>query len=141
MYPDFVNGGMIDVEGYKDGKRGGKVKIRTHIKIKDKKTLLIKDMPYGVTTTQLMDSIVQANDTGKIKIKKVVDNTASEIEIEVEVQLPSGVSPDITIDALYAFINCEISILLMLASFAKRSLSFWALRICQNFQLIILNRY
>ncbi len=108
LYPDFVHGGMIDVEGYKDGKRGGKVKVRTHIDIKDKKTLLIKDVPYGVTTTQLIDSIVKANDTGKIKIKKVVDNTAREIEIEV--QLPSGVSPDITIDALYAFTNCEISI-------------------------------
>ncbi len=108
LYPDFANGGMIDVEGYNDGKRGGRVKVRTHIEIKDKKTLLIKDVPYGITTTQLMDSIVKANDNGKIKIKKVVDNTASEIEIEV--QLPSGVSPDITIDALYAFTNCEISI-------------------------------
>ncbi len=108
LYPDFPNGGMIDVENYNNGKRGGRVKVRTHIDIKDKKTLLIKDVPYGVTTTQLMDSIIKANDTGKIKIKKVVDNTAGEIEIEV--QLPSGVSPDITIDALYAFTNCEISI-------------------------------
>ncbi len=108
LYPDFANGGMIDVENYNNGKRGGRVKVRTHIEIKDKKTLLIKDVPYGVTTTQLMDSIIKANDTGKIKIKKVIDNTAGDIEIEV--QLPSGVSPDITIDALYAFTNCEISI-------------------------------
>lgn len=108
LYPDFPNGGMVDVENYNNGKRGGKVKVRTHIEIKDKKTLLIKDVPYGVTTTQLMDSIIKANETGKIKIKKVVDNTAADIEIEV--QLPAGVSPDITIDALYAFTNCEVSI-------------------------------
>lgn len=108
LYPDFPNGGMIDVDNYNDGKRGGKVKVRTHIEIKDKKTLLIKDVPYGITTTQLMDSIIKANDSGKIKIKKVIDNTASDIEIEV--QLPTGVSPDITIDALYAFTNCEIPV-------------------------------
>lgn len=108
LYPDFITGGMIDVANYNDGKRGGKVRVRAHIEEKDKKTLLIKDVPYGVTTTALMESIVKANDTGKIKIKKVVDNTAKDVEIEV--QLAPGISPDITIDALYAFTDCEISI-------------------------------
>ncbi|UPK67663.1 DNA gyrase/topoisomerase IV subunit A [Chitinophaga filiformis] len=108
LYPDFPTGGMIDVANYNDGKRGGKVRVRAHIEEKDKKTLLIKDVPYGVTTTTLMESIVKANDTGKIKIKKVVDNTAKDVEIEV--QLAPGISPDITIDALYAFTDCEISI-------------------------------
>lgn len=108
LYPDFPTGGMIDIANYNDGKRGGKVRVRAHIEEKDKKTLLIKDVPYGVTTTALMESIVKANDNGKIKIKKVVDNTAKEVEIEV--QLAPGISPDITIDALYAFTDCEISI-------------------------------
>jgi topoisomerase-4 subunit A len=108
LYPDFATRGMIDVAAYNDGKRGGKVRVRAHIEEKDKKTLLIKDVPYGVTTTQLMESIVKANDGGKIKVKKVVDNTAKEVEIEV--QLAPGISPDITIDALYAFTDCEISI-------------------------------
>jgi topoisomerase-4 subunit A len=109
LYPDFSSTrGMIDVAAYNDGKRGGKVRVRAHIEEKDKKTLLIKDVPYGVTTTQLMESIVKANDSGKIKVKKVVDNTAKEVEIEV--QLAPGISPDITIDALYAFTDCEVSI-------------------------------
>jgi topoisomerase-4 subunit A len=108
LYPDFPIGGMIDVTNYQDGKRGGKIRMRTHIEIQDKKTLLIRDVPYGVTTVQLMDSIVKANDNGKIKIKKVIDNTAKDVEIEV--QLPAGVSPDLTVDALYAFTDCEISI-------------------------------
>lgn len=108
LYPDFITGGQIDAGNYHDGQRGGRVRVRVHIEIKDKRTLLIKDVPYGITTVQLMDSIVKANDNGKIKIKKVVDNTAREVEIEV--QLPSGVSPDLTIDALYAFTDCEISI-------------------------------
>jgi topoisomerase-4 subunit A len=108
LYPDFPTGGMIDAANYNDGKRGGKVRVRAHIEEKDKKTLLIKDVPYGVTTTALMESIVKANDNGKIKIKKVVDNTAKDVEIEV--QLAPGISPDITIDALYAFTDCEISI-------------------------------
>ncbi|SHN38878.1 DNA gyrase/topoisomerase IV subunit A [Chitinophaga sp. CF418] len=108
LYPDFPTGGMIDIASYNDGKRGGKVRVRAHIEEKDKKTLLIKDVPYGVTTTGLMESIVKANDNGKIKIKKVVDNTAKDVEIEV--QLAPGISPDITIDALYAFTDCEISI-------------------------------
>lgn len=108
LFPDFTTGGMIDVANYNDGKRGGKVRVRAHIEEKDKKTLIIKDVPYGITTTQLMESIVKANDNGKIKIKKVVDNTAKDVEIEV--QLAPGISPDITIDALYAFTDCEISI-------------------------------
>ncbi|QHS59427.1 DNA gyrase/topoisomerase IV subunit A [Chitinophaga agri] len=108
IFPDFPTGGMIDVANYNEGRRGGKVRVRAHIEEKDKKTLLIKDVPYGVTTTALMESIVKANDNGKIKIKKVVDNTAKDVEIEV--QLAPGISPDITIDALYAFTDCEISI-------------------------------
>jgi topoisomerase-4 subunit A len=108
LYPDFITGGMIDIANYNDGKRGGKVRVRAHIEEKDKKTLLVKDVPYGVTTTALMESIVKANDSGKIKIKKVVDNTAKDVEIEV--QLAPGISPDITIDALYAFTDCEVSV-------------------------------
>ena len=108
LHPDFITGGMIDVSLYNDGLRGGKVKVRCRIEEKDKKTLLIKDVPFGVNTAQLCDSIVKANDTGKIKIKKVTDNTAK--HVEVEIQLQPGTSPDITIDALYAFTDCEISI-------------------------------
>ena len=108
LYPDFMMGGMIDVSNYNDGLRGGKVRVRAKIEEFDKKTLLIKDIPYGTTTTQLIDSIIKANDSGKIKIKKVVDNTAKHVEIQI--QLAPGVSPDITIDALYAFTDCEVSI-------------------------------
>jgi len=108
LYPDFLTAGMIDVTNYNDGKRGGKVRVRTRIEELDKKTLLIKDVPYGVTTSQLIDSIIKANDQGKIKIKKVTDNTAAEVEIQVD--LAPGISPDITIDALYAFTDCEVSI-------------------------------
>lgn len=108
LLPDFQTGGMIDASNYNDGKRGGKVRVRAHIEEFDKKTLLIKDVPYGVTTTALMESIVKANDQGKIKIKKVTDNTAAEVEIQVD--LAPGISPDITIDALYAFTDCEVSI-------------------------------
>jgi topoisomerase-4 subunit A len=108
LYPDFQTGGMIDADAYNDGKRGGKIRCRAHIEELDKKTILIRDVPYGVTTTQLMDSIVKANDNGKIKIKKVTDNTAKEVEIAVE--LAPGISPDQTIDALYAFTDCEVSI-------------------------------
>ena len=108
LLPDFQTGGMIDVTNYNEGKRGGKVRVRAHIEEFDKKTLLIKDVPYGVTTAQLMDSIVKANDQGKIKIKKVTDNTAADVEIQVD--LAPGISPDITIDALYAFTDCEVSI-------------------------------
>jgi topoisomerase IV subunit A len=108
LYPDFQTGGQIDVDEYNQGKRGGKVKVRAHIEEIDKKTVAIKSVPYGVTTTQIMDSIVKANDQGKIKIKKVTDNTAADVEIQVD--LAPGISPDITIDALYKFTDCEISI-------------------------------
>ena len=108
LYPDFQTGGMADTANYNDGKRGGKIRVRSRIEEIDKKTLAIRDVPYSVTTAQLMDSIVKANDQGKIKIKKVTDNTAAEVEIIVD--LAPGISPDITIDALYAFTDCEISI-------------------------------
>jgi topoisomerase IV subunit A len=108
LYPDFLTGAMADVSDYNQGMRGGKVKVRAHIEELDKKTLLIKSVPYGVTTSSLMDSIVKANDNGKIKIKKVTDNTAAEVEIQVD--LAPGISPDITIDALYKFTDCEVSI-------------------------------
>ncbi len=108
LYPDFATAGLIDVSNYNQGKKGGKVRVRARIEESDKKTLLIKDVPYGVTTNQLIDSIIKANDSGKIKIKKVIDNTAK--DVEVEIQLAPGVSPDKTIDALYAFTDCEVSI-------------------------------
>lgn len=108
LYPDFLTGGMIDVTNYNNGKRGGKVRVRCRIEELDKKTLAIRDVPYGVTVSQLCDSITKANDQGKIKIKKVTDVTAKEVEIQVE--LAPGISPDITIDALYAFTDCEVSI-------------------------------
>jgi topoisomerase-4 subunit A len=108
LYPDFPNGAMADVSDYNQGMRGGRVKVRAHIDELDKKTLLVKSVPFGVTTTQLMESIVKANDNGKIKIKKVTDNTAAEVEIQVD--LAPGISPDITIDALYKFTDCEVSV-------------------------------
>ncbi|MDB5210145.1 MAG: gyrase/topoisomerase subunit, partial [Sediminibacterium sp.] len=108
LYPDFQTAGMVDVSNYNDGKRGGKVRVRAHVEELDKKTLVIRDVPYGVTTTQLMESITKANEQGKIKIKKVIDVTAAEVEIQID--LAPGISPDITIDALYAFTDCEVSI-------------------------------
>ncbi|MEX6687103.1 DNA gyrase/topoisomerase IV subunit A [Danxiaibacter flavus] len=108
LYPDFLTGGMADVTNYNEGKRGGKIRVRANIEEQDKKTLVIRSVPYGVTTTSLMESIVKANDQGKIKIKKVTDATAKEVEIQIE--LAAGISPDITIDALYAFTDCEVSI-------------------------------
>ncbi len=108
IYPDFLTGGQIDISNYNDGQRGGKVRVRAKIEEEDKKMLVIRDIPFGTTTTSLIDSIVKANDGGKIKIKKVVDNTAAEVEIQVH--LAPGVSPDITMDALYAFTECEVSI-------------------------------
>jgi topoisomerase IV subunit A len=108
LYPDFLTGGMMDASTYNDGLRGGRIRIRAKIEEFDKKTLLIKEIPYTTTTTSLIDSIIKANDSGKIKIKKVVDNTAKDVEIQV--QLAPGISPDVTIDALYAFTDCEISI-------------------------------
>lgn len=108
IFPDFLTGGMIDVSNYNEGKRGGKVRVRAKIEELDKKTLVIRDVPYGVTVSTLCDSIVKANDQGKIKIKKVTDTTAAEVEIIID--LAPGISPDITIDALYAFTDCEVSI-------------------------------
>lgn len=108
LYPDFQTGGYIDVLKYNDGERGGSVKIRAKITKLDNKTLVISEIPYGRTTSTLIDSILKANDKGKIKIKKVDDNTARNVEILVH--LAPGVSSDKTIDALYAFTDCEISI-------------------------------
>ncbi|HEU5365420.1 MAG TPA: DNA gyrase/topoisomerase IV subunit A, partial [Hanamia sp.] len=108
LFPDFATGGMIDVTNYNDGVRGGKVRVRARIEEVDKKTIAIKDVPYGTTTSQLIESIIKANDSGKIKVRKVTDNTAAEVEITID--LAPGISPDITIDALYAFTDCEISI-------------------------------
>lgn len=108
IYPDFDTGGMVDIANYKDGARGGKVRVRVPIEEVDKKTLVIKSVPYGVTTQQLISSILKANSSGKIKIKSITDNTAKDVELTV--QLASGVSSDQTIDALYAFTDCELSI-------------------------------
>ncbi len=108
LIPDFPAGGMIDAGHYQGGGRGGKVRVRARIEIIDKATLHVKDLPYGVTTSTLIESIVKATDKGKIKVKKVVDNTAQEVEVEVEIA--PGVSPEVTMDALYAFTDCEVSI-------------------------------
>lgn len=108
IYPDFPTGGTIDVSDYQWGKRGGRVKVRATIEKIDSKFIAIKELPYGMTTQTLIDSILKANDKGKIRVKKVQDNTSSEVEILIE--LAPGISPDVTIDALYAFTNCELSI-------------------------------
>ena len=108
IYPDFLTGGKVDVSEYNGGKRGGKIKVRAKVEVKDKSTLLIKELPYGVTTTSMIDSVLKANDKGHIKIKKIVDNTAKDVEIQID--LASGISPQMTIDALYAFTNCQVSI-------------------------------
>jgi len=108
IFPDFATSGIIDVTNYNDGLRGGKIRIRAKISQFDKNTLVINEIPYGTNTGSLIDSILKANDKGKIKIKKIEDNTAAEVEILVH--LPSGISPDKTIDALYAFTACESSI-------------------------------
>lgn len=108
IYPDFPTGGIIDVTNYNEGVRGGKIRVRAKISALDKNTLVINEIPYGTNTSSLIDSILKANDKGKIKIKKIEDNTAAEVEILVH--LPSGLSPDKTIDALYAFTACESSI-------------------------------
>ncbi len=108
IFPDFLTGGLADVSRYNDGLRGGKVKVRARIKKLNKKTLVITEIPFGKTTSSLIDSILSANDKGKIKIRKIDDNTASDVEILVH--LVSNSSPDKMIDALYAFTDCEISI-------------------------------
>jgi topoisomerase-4 subunit A len=106
IFPDFQTGGQIDVTDYNGGKRGGRVKIRARIEKVDKHLLAIRELPYGVTTVSMIESILKAAEKGKIKIKKVVDNTAKDLEILVE--LAPGTSPDLTIDALYAFTQCEV---------------------------------
>ena len=108
LLPDFPTGGMADFTDYNEGQRGGKVRVRAAIEEFDKKTLVIKDIPFGTTTNSLIDSIIKANDKGKIKIKRVIDNTARDVEILV--YLAPGQSPEITKDALYAFTDCEVSI-------------------------------
>jgi len=108
LFPDFPTGGLADVTAYNEGQRGGKIKVRARIEERDKKTLAITEIPYSTTTGGLIDSIISANDKGKIKIKKIEDNTAAKVEIMVH--LAPGISPDVTIDALYAFTDCEISI-------------------------------
>ena len=108
LYPDFLTGGYIDVERYNDGERGGSVKVRANITKLDNRTLVIKDIPFGKNTASIVDSILKANDKGNIKIRKVDDITAQNVEIQI--QLAAGVSSDKTIDALYAFTDCEISI-------------------------------
>ncbi|MEN8186662.1 MAG: DNA gyrase/topoisomerase IV subunit A [Bacteroidota bacterium] len=108
IFPDFLTGGIADVTNYNDGKKGGKVRVRAKISQYDKTTLAITEIPYGTTTSSLIDSILKANDKNKIKIRRIEDNTAENVEILI--YLPKGVSPDKTIDALYAFTNCEMSI-------------------------------
>jgi topoisomerase IV subunit A len=108
IYPDFQNGGMADFSNYNDGLRGGRVRVRAKIKELDKKTLVINEIPFGANTGSLIETIVKAADKGKIKVRKIEDNTADKAEILIH--LPPGTSPDKTIDALYAFTDCEISI-------------------------------
>ncbi len=108
LIPDFLTGGIADISSYNDGKRGSKIRVRAKISQFDKKTLVINEIPFGTTTSTLIDSILKANDKGKIKIKKIEDNTAANVEILIH--LPSGISPDKTMDALFAFTNCENSI-------------------------------
>ncbi|MEO0571116.1 MAG: DNA gyrase/topoisomerase IV subunit A [Bacteroidota bacterium] len=108
LFPDFPTAGIIDVTNYNDGLRGGKIRVRAKVESLNKNTLVIKEIPFGTNTSSLIDSILKANDKGKIKIKKIEDNTAAEVEILVHI--PSGISPDKTIDALYAFTACESSI-------------------------------
>jgi topoisomerase-4 subunit A len=108
IYPDFTTAGIADISNYNDGLRGGKVRVRAKISQLEKNTLVITEIPFGTNTSSLIDSILKANDKGKIKIKKIEDNTAANVEILVH--LPGGISPDKTIDALYAFTNCEYSI-------------------------------
>ncbi|MBT5147016.1 MAG: DNA gyrase/topoisomerase IV subunit A, partial [Flavobacteriales bacterium] len=108
LVPDFPTGGMADVELYNDGLRGGRVRVRARIDKLNNKTLVVKEVPFGVTTSSLIDSILKANEKGKIKVKKVEDNTAK--DVEVVVHLANNVSPDKMLDALYAFTDCEVSI-------------------------------
>ncbi len=108
IQPDFPTGGYADFTQYNGGKKGSRIRVRAKIEERDKATLLIKDIPFGTTTGSLIESIIKANDNGKIKIKKVIDNTAANVEIEV--QLAPGINPDMAVNALYAFTDCEVSI-------------------------------
>lgn len=108
LFPDFPTGGFVDVSEYNKGERGGKVKVRAKIEVVDKKTLAIREIPFGTTTGGLIESILKAQDKGKIKIKRVTDNTAKNVEVLIE--LVPGADPDVTIDALYAFTDCQYSI-------------------------------
>jgi topoisomerase IV subunit A len=108
LLPDFPTGGMADASAYNEGQRGGRIRVRAKISERDKKTLVITEIPFSTTTGSLIDSVVAANDKGKIKIKKIEDNTARDVEIVIH--LAPGISPDVTIDALYAFTDCEVSI-------------------------------
>jgi topoisomerase-4 subunit A len=108
LLPDFPTGGMADASAYNEGQRGGRIRVRAKILERDKKTLTITEIPFTTTTGSLIDSVISANDKGKIKIKKIEDNTAQNVEIVIH--LAPGISPDVTIDALYAFTDCEVSI-------------------------------
>jgi len=108
IYPDFPTGGIADVSEYDQGKKGGKIKIRAKIEIADKKTLIIREIPFSTTTSSLIESIVKASEKGQIKIRQVVDNTAQDVEIQIHLQ--PGQSPEIALEALYAFTDCEITI-------------------------------
>ena len=108
LFPDFQTGGSIDVSNYNDGNRGGRVKVRATVEKYDKNTIIIKEIPYGTTTASLIESIIKASEKGKVKIKKIEDNTSAEVEILV--YLPSGASIQKTIDSLFAFTQCEVSI-------------------------------
>ena len=108
IFPDFITGGFADFSNYNDGKRGGKIRVRAKIYQEDKSTLIISELPFSTTTTTLINSILRANEKGKIKIKKIEDNTAEKVEIAISI--PVGISPDKTIDALYRFTDCEVSI-------------------------------
>ena len=108
LYPDFPTQGVVDVTNYNDGMRGGKIKVRAKISQINKNTLVISQIPYTTTSSSLIESILKANDKGKIKVKKIEDNTSADVEILIH--LPNGVSPDKTIDGLFAFTNCEVSI-------------------------------
>lgn len=108
LFPDFQTGGYLDVSDYNKGERGGRVKVRAKIEKEDKSTLIIREIPYGTTTTSLIDSILKANDKGTINIRKITDNTAKDVEVVID--LAAGSSPELTIEALYAFTNCEVSI-------------------------------
>ena len=123
LYPDFPTGGSIDVANYNDGLRGGKVRVRAKIGVVDKKTLVIQEIPFGTTTTSLIESILKAGEKGKIKIRKVEDNTAEKAEILVHLQ--PGVSPDTTIDALYAFTDCELSLSPNACVISEQKPCFW----------------